>query len=194
MRGARGVPKTPMARSKDITKPSILDAAQALLESRGFNGFSTRELADELGISSASLHHHFATKGDLAAAVIARGREQINAQLAVIAAEVEGFGLRVQHFHEAMQSSAMLLAMCAADFPTLPNVAQNEVRQVFANVLGWLGRFATQARSDGELDQDASVEAVAAEVLSLLLGKAMLSRTETAMELSVAKSAWAWQR
>lgn len=183
-----------MARSKDISKPSILDATQLLLETRGFNGFSTRELANELGISSASLHHHFATKGDLAAAVIDRVREQINAKLALIAVEVEGFELRVQHFQEAMQASSMLLAMCAADFPTLPTVAQNEVRQVYANMLGWLGRFATQARNDGELSGDTNVENVSAEVLSSLLGKAMLSRTETATQLSMPKSAWAWQR
>ena len=183
-----------MARKKDVSKPQILDAAQALLEARGFNGFSTRDLADEVGIASASLHHHFATKGDLAASVIARCRERINARLANIAAEVDGFGLRVRQFTDAMHSESMLLAMLASDFPTLPVVAQCEVRQLFTNVLGWLGRFAMQAKTDRELPKEASVEHIAADVLAQLLGRALIARTGSSSDAPLPSTTWAWQR
>ncbi len=182
-----------MAKKKDVTKPQILDAAQIMLESRGFNGFSTRELADEVGLSSASLHHHFATKGDLAAGVVARLRERINGRLAEIAAEIEGFGLRVRHCDEALQNDAMLLAMTAADFPTLPLVAQTEARQLFANVIGWLTRFATQAKADGELAEEETADGVAARVLSAILGRAMLARVQAPNTLAVPQMTWAWQ-
>jgi TetR/AcrR family transcriptional repressor of nem operon len=183
-----------MARRKDVSKSQIMDAAQALLSAHGFNGFSTRELADELGISSASLHHHFTTKGDLAAAVIARYREQLNERFAMIAAEVEGFALRTRSFSDAMTSDATLLAMVSANFPTLPLIAQSEARQLYSNVLGWLTRFAVQAKADGELHADDMPENAAASVLAGTLGRAMLARMDSPASVSMPAMTWAWQR
>lgn len=171
-----------------------MDATQALLSALGFNGFSTRELADELGISSASLHHHFTTKGDLAAAVIARYRERMNERLAMIASEVEGFALRTRSFSDAMANDATLLAMISADFPTLPLIAQGEARQLFSNVLGWLTRFAVQAKADGELSADDVAEGMAASVLSGVIGRAMLARIDSPTNVSMPAMTWAWQR
>ena len=182
-----------MAKRKDVTKGQIVEAAGALLELRGFHGFSTRDLADEVGISSASLHHHFATKDALAAAVVARHRERVNTRLAEIAREVEGFAARQVHFHTALERDAGLLAMLAASFPTLPLLAQGEARQLFTNVQGWLTRFATQARSDGELPSDTTIERIAGEILSSLLGRALLVRMELPISSSMPPSTWAWQ-
>ena len=183
-----------MAKRKDVTKEQIIEATASLVSAKGCNGFSTRQLADEVGISSASLHHHFTTKGDLIAAVAAACRDRVNERLAVIAAEVEGFALRVQHCREAVQPAAMLLAMSAADFPTLPVVAQNEVRQLFSNVLGWLGRFATQGRADGDLSEESVTESVANQILSEVLGAAMLQRVTLPGALTVPPMTWGWQR
>ncbi len=54
------------------TKSKILDAAEALIQVNGFNGFSYLDLADEIGIKTASIHYHYKTKDDLAAALIQR--------------------------------------------------------------------------------------------------------------------------
>ena len=183
-----------MARRKDVSKPQILDAAQVLLVRSGFNGFSTRLLADEIGISSASLHHHFVTKGDLAAAVIARYRDSVNSRMAEVARDIEGFSLRLRHVEESVGADSMLLAMLAADFPVLPLPAQNEARQLFTNVLGWLTRLAIQARSEGELPEDSQVDGIAASVLSSLIGRALLARTDLPPTTAMPSSTWAWQR
>jgi TetR/AcrR family transcriptional repressor of nem operon len=62
-------------------KDSILDAAEARARRAGYNGFSFREIADDVGIKSASVHYHFPTKEDLAAALAQRYVERILAQL-----------------------------------------------------------------------------------------------------------------
>jgi DNA-directed RNA polymerase specialized sigma24 family protein len=38
---------------------SIMDAARAMVQARGYNGLSFRELAKEVGVKSASVHYHF---------------------------------------------------------------------------------------------------------------------------------------
>jgi TetR/AcrR family transcriptional regulator, transcriptional repressor for nem operon len=49
---------------------AIMDAAELRMRGGGFNGFSFREIADDVGIKSSSVHYHFPTKEKLAAAVV----------------------------------------------------------------------------------------------------------------------------
>jgi AcrR family transcriptional regulator len=60
---------------------AILDSARVLMMDRGYNGFSFRDIAAEVGIKSASIHYHFATKADLAEATARAYREAFNAAL-----------------------------------------------------------------------------------------------------------------
>src|SRR5262249_33763240 len=53
-------------------KTAIMDAAERRMQAGGFGGFSFREIAADVGIKSSSVHYHFPTKEDLAAAVIRR--------------------------------------------------------------------------------------------------------------------------
>lgn len=53
-------------------KAMIMDAAERRIRAGGFGGFSFREIAADVGIKSSSVHYHFPTKEDLAAAVVRR--------------------------------------------------------------------------------------------------------------------------
>jgi TetR/AcrR family transcriptional repressor of nem operon len=57
-------------------KTAIIDAAERRMQAGGFGGFSFREIAADVGIKSSSVHYHFPTKEDLAAAVIRRWCEE----------------------------------------------------------------------------------------------------------------------
>jgi TetR/AcrR family transcriptional regulator, transcriptional repressor for nem operon len=56
-------------------KTAIMDAAQKRIQIGGFGGFSFREIAEDVGVKSSSVHYHFPTKDDLAAAVCRRWTE-----------------------------------------------------------------------------------------------------------------------
>ncbi|WP_436535738.1 TetR/AcrR family transcriptional regulator [Actinoplanes sp. HUAS TT8] len=56
------------------TAERILDSAQALVQVRGYNGFSYADISAELSITKPSIHHYFPTKAALAEALIARYR------------------------------------------------------------------------------------------------------------------------
>lgn len=51
-------------------KTEILEAAQELIQSHGYTGFSYQDLSDRLGLAKPSLHHHFGTKEELGLALI----------------------------------------------------------------------------------------------------------------------------
>ena len=56
---------------------AIMDAAERRIRLGGFNGFSFREVAADVGVKSSSVHYHFPTKEDLAAAVIHRYADEV---------------------------------------------------------------------------------------------------------------------
>lgn len=47
------------------TRDRLLEVANTLIQRNGFEGFSYADLARELGIRKASIHHHFPSKVDL---------------------------------------------------------------------------------------------------------------------------------
>ncbi len=57
---------------RTLTAEAILDSAERRLRQVGYNGFSFRDLAADVGIKSASVHHHFPTKEALVATLAAR--------------------------------------------------------------------------------------------------------------------------
>lgn len=56
----------------------ILNAAERRMRVGGFNGFSFREIAVDVGVKSSSVHYHFPTKENLAAAVVHRYTDEVS--------------------------------------------------------------------------------------------------------------------
>src|SRR6202022_2633929 len=56
---------------------AIMDAAERRMRIGGFNGFSFREIAADVGVKSSSGPYHFPTKEKLAAAVIHRYTDEV---------------------------------------------------------------------------------------------------------------------
>ena len=54
------------------TAEKLMDLAELRMREAGYHGFSFRELASEIGITSASVHHHFPTKAEMVVAVMQR--------------------------------------------------------------------------------------------------------------------------
>jgi len=52
------------------TRSEILVTAELLLRTKGYAAFSYGDLADEVGIKKASVHHHFPTKEGLSIAIV----------------------------------------------------------------------------------------------------------------------------
>ncbi|MDH5649192.1 MAG: TetR/AcrR family transcriptional regulator [Gammaproteobacteria bacterium] len=61
-----------MSRKGVETREKILDAAQAMVLSRGFSGVSVDKVIESLGVTKGAFFHHFKNKQDLATALIVR--------------------------------------------------------------------------------------------------------------------------
>jgi TetR/AcrR family transcriptional regulator, transcriptional repressor for nem operon len=64
------------------TAERLMDLAEAHIRNAGYASFSFRDLAAEIGIKSASVHHYFPTKATMAAAVARRYADRFFAAVA----------------------------------------------------------------------------------------------------------------
>ena len=74
-------------RHRTSTKHHILDSAQQLLQTRGYNAFSYSDISEVVGVRKASIHYHFPTKANLGQALLERYAEQFSQSLGQIRLE-----------------------------------------------------------------------------------------------------------
>lgn len=163
------------------TRQSVLDAGQELVQTCGYNGFSFRDLADRVGIKSASVHYHFPTKKDLGQALIARFRGQFQS----VFVELDEAGTDpktkidryVETFLDPLQNAdrSCLGAMLAADAETLPENVQEEVRGFVEDHERWLTDVLSEGQDTGAFDFDESPDRRATLLFSALEGASILA-------------------
>src|SRR5437868_8318912 len=71
------------------TNERILDLAERLVQTRGYNGFSYADIAASLGVTKASLHYHFPAKAALGRQLIGRYERNFVRALEAIDAKVK---------------------------------------------------------------------------------------------------------
>lgn len=165
--------------TKQDTKQTILDAARRVVQARGYNALSFRELAKEVGIKSASIHYHFPTKGDLGAALAKRYTEDIAGYLQQLLTESRDPTVMMDAYTAAFRAALendnrmCLCGILAAEHHDLPAEVRVEVDGFTdANVL-WLGKVL--ALKQPEADPDA-LKRQALSVFGAIQGAQLVSR------------------
>jgi TetR/AcrR family transcriptional repressor of nem operon len=169
------------AREDAGTAGRILDAAEALVQVRGFNGFSYADVSAEVGITKAALHYHFAVKADLGLALIARYADRFEEELAKLdqgyatpAARLAGYsGL---YLHVLRQQRMCLCGMLAAEYQTLPEHMREAVTSFFDANEGWLEKVLDEGEQDGTLHFPGTARETARVVIACLEGAMLVSR------------------
>ncbi len=157
------------------TSDRLLDVAQALVQTRGFNAFSFRDLARALDLTSAGVHYHFPSKADLGRALVARYRRAFAGELVAVerasddaASQLAGF---VAVYAGVLRDGRLCLCgVLASDAATLPDEVRSEVRAFFDETERWLARVLAAGRETGSLRFDGEPAAEAALVLSAVEG------------------------
>lgn len=164
------------------TAELVLDVAQILAQTRGFNGFSFRDLAAAIGVKSASIHYHFPSKADLGVALVRRYRRRFEEAFGEAESRHGSAANRLKSFVEIFRSSLAedrlcLCGMLGAERDSLPLEVAAEVRDFFACCEGWLTTQMKQGRQDGNLAFAGSPQVPALQLLALLEGALVVARS-----------------
>lgn len=164
------------------TAEQILDLACELAQTRGYNAFSYRDLAREIGIRSASIHHHFPTKADLGKAMIQRYRERFADMLEEIDRAANGPADKLRAFlglyqHTVRSEGGVCLGgMFAAEQLTLAPEIQTELCAFFTDGEAWLQEVLAAGAESGEITVTGSPKDAAAAIIGALQGAMMVAR------------------
>ncbi len=168
---------------RNDTASMILDVAQQLLQTRGYNGFSIKDVASRLQIRTSSLHYHFPTKADLCRALIARHRQRVSLALQEVDRQATDARKKLGQFIALFQSTIEAgnrmcpFGMLASDADTLEPVNCEELRASFDDLENWLSRVLLEGRKAGVLRFTESARKEARLVLSTLEGAMLVART-----------------
>jgi TetR/AcrR family transcriptional repressor of nem operon len=162
------------------TRARILDTAQRLLQTRGYNGMSYADVAAEVGITKAALHYHFPAKTDLGLAVLTRYAGDFLHALDTIDAGGAPASDRLRSYThlyaEVLRGDRWCLCgMLAAEQRTLEPGIRDAVDAFFAANVDWLAGLVRLGRRDGTLAGVGSATAVAEMVLGTLEGAMLVA-------------------
>lgn len=159
----------------------VLELAQSLVQLRGYNAMSYRDLADKIGVKTASIHYYFPTKEDLGLALLKRYRLAFKNALAGIDAEVTDQKLKIERFVELFADTVRAGKIClggmfATDCTTLPGSMQDEVKRFYCENEAWLTSVLKQGREQGTLNFSGTPKIKAEAIFSALEGVMIAAR------------------
>lgn len=159
-------------------REEILDVSEAMIRQVGFNGFSTRDVAEAVGIKAASVHYHFPVKADIGVAVTARYTRRFLYDLGqpdafngdarkVVSRYVGGFRRAL-----VRDGKLCLCAVLGAEFGSLPSEVGSYTRVFFERNIEWLTAALVACRLT-----EAKAKSCAIHVLAALEGAMIISKT-----------------
>ncbi len=179
-----------MAGIKKYDRTELLDRAIELFRRQGFNGTSTAELADELGVNRKSMYAEFGSKQGLFEAALERyDAEHLSRVLAPV--EADGAGLDAIRGAFATYASASegwargrgcLLCNTAVERAALDPGSGRFVAAYFERINSAFRNALVNGQRSGELDHRADLEELAHFFTTSLIGVAACIRAEAPPE------------
>jgi TetR/AcrR family transcriptional repressor of nem operon len=171
----RGVP-----RGRD-TGEQILDAAEDLLQRRGYNAFSYHHIAVQLGVRNAAIHYHFPAKEDLGVALVRRYQERFRTWVG----KADGIACawaRLQAYFQTYLDFLQADCQCCpggvlgTEFHAIPEAMREQARALARDIHDWLTRTLECGREQKVLTFAGRAGDKAVEIGAALQGGLQIAR------------------
>ncbi len=171
-----------MSHAPAGTAARVMDVAEALIQQRGYGGFSFDDVAQTVGIRKPSVHHHFRTKADLVAALARRYTERFESALAAIDVARRDPLVRLKAYVQlfattyAQDGRLCVCGMLGAEADALPVDVADAVAGFFQRNLTWLTATFRDAQRSGQVTTGQRATKLAELMLSALEGAMVVGR------------------
>lgn len=170
-----------MVRLND-TRDQIMDRAAHLLMSRGFDGFSYRDISSHLGVKNAAVHYHFPSKADLALALVDEYRQTLRKQTSEFMAyggpalpQLEGL-FSFTSYQCAKGRCICPFGAFSIDYNELPEEVREATAQFMDESIKWFTRVLEVGRKQEEFSFSGDARSKALLILAGLQGARQMAR------------------
>ena len=165
------------------TQQKLIDSARFLIQTRGYNGFSYADVAEQVQVRKASIHHHFPTKADLARAVVDESRDLIVEQTRILASgpfdPAKQLRAYTGYWEKCIADASApfcVAGMLATALPTRPDELAEHVREHFRELSKWLETVLTKGAQMGLFELQGSARLEAESFMSMVYGAMLTAR------------------
>lgn len=170
------------ARGGRDTREEILDAAEDLLQRRGFNGFAYQHIAVQLGIRNAAIHYHFASKEILGVALVKRYRQRFrdwSEQIGKQACAWQRLAAHLQRYSDFLldaQSKISPVGILGAEYEAIPEEMRHEALLLVREVFEWMVETLELGREQGSIAFRGESRDKAVQISATLQGALQIGR------------------
>lgn len=163
----------------------IVAHTRSLLVAGGYNSFSYADLAERVGITKASIHHHFPSKAELVTCVVALYRQEAAAGLGALQAQFDDplseLNAYADYWAGCIRSGEhpfCICAMLATELPTIPADVAVEVKAHFRDVTAWLATVLQRGAARGQFHLLNSPAISAQAFMAVVHGAMLMARAQ----------------
>jgi TetR/AcrR family transcriptional regulator, transcriptional repressor for nem operon len=161
------------------TRERIMAAARLTVQDCGYSGLSFRELAKDVGIKSASIHHYFPTKGELGGALAERYRIDFKEYLDGLLAEGLDQATCLQKYADVFgetlrnENRMCLAGIMAAEHKELPEEVRAAVVRFGEMNVDWIAKVLSLGRGV----EDGAMRRRALAIFAAIQGAQLVARS-----------------
>jgi len=150
------------------TKQQIVSLSANMLRERGFDGFSYLDISREMGITKASVHHHFPKKEDLGLALCEWTRDWLIQGLEYFDKKgVSNWNKLERYLSAAMKHTLTDHKICPisafyGDLNKLPESIKSALKLLDDIEMEWMTQVMTKGMEQGEFVEQKDPQALAA--------------------------------
>ncbi|MEM9103165.1 MAG: TetR family transcriptional regulator C-terminal domain-containing protein [Pseudomonadota bacterium] len=165
----------------NATAHKVLDVAEKFTQLNGFNAFSYKDLQNEVGVKTSSIHYYFPTKQDLAFVMAERYLNRFQESLAAIEQTQErGINRLVAlgqiFIHVVNEGKFCLCGMLASDMLSLPANVNSKLEAFFTCIEDWVVKTVHLGVNQNEIDSSIDAKSFAQQFLASLEGGMLIAR------------------
>jgi len=166
---------------KNTVRESLLDHAQTIMMTRGYNGFSYRDLSELVGVKTSSIHYYFPTKEDLALEAVNAYSADVMSSIYAIdsSAPAEKKLDRYTRLFGRIIGDGKQICLCgmlASDMESLPESVRHAVQAFFKANENWLAKVLAEGDAQGTLNARGKPEATARALYAAFQGSLLACR------------------
>lgn len=171
-----------------MTRERLLSEAEHLMREKGYSAFSYADLSKIVGITKASIHHHFPTKDILGEQVVIQAFSDTQRLFEQIEVSEKTAEKRIAAYVDLFAQShrASLLPLCcalSADTANLPQNVTDQMSLYFDMQIAWLMKVVSIGITTGEIAPQGAPSDIALMIINLCEGASVVARATARPEV-----------